>query len=200
MSTIRFINGSTLSIPATRTIQGATQWTKNPIPGKAGLFAAPFPGGVGSSWGFSLVDQVILPPAYAPGDYVLSWRWDCEITSQVWSNCGDVTIVPSGPSPPEPPSPAPAPTPSPVPPPPVPPTPKPTQRPLHLHAVQLCGSSVVEQHPMQGQAAVREAALAPAVHHISSAYHQRASGDVNPIWSHFEQAGRYSWAYVDDGD
>ena len=25
--------------------------------------------------------------------YVLGWRWDCEATAQVWSNCADVTLV-----------------------------------------------------------------------------------------------------------
>ena len=26
-------------------------------------------------------------------EYVLSWRWDCELTAQVWNACSDVTIV-----------------------------------------------------------------------------------------------------------
>ncbi len=40
-----------------------------------------------------IVDQVVVPKDLPPGDYVLGWRWDCEETSQVWSNCADVTIV-----------------------------------------------------------------------------------------------------------
>ena len=28
-----------------------------------------------------------------PGEYVLSWRWDCEQTPQVWNSCADVTIA-----------------------------------------------------------------------------------------------------------
>eukprot|EP00036_Acanthoecidae_sp_10tr_P012007 CAMPEP_0182917744 /NCGR_PEP_ID=MMETSP0105_2-20130417/1687_1 /TAXON_ID=81532 ORGANISM="Acanthoeca-like sp., Strain 10tr" /NCGR_SAMPLE_ID=MMETSP0105_2 /ASSEMBLY_ACC=CAM_ASM_000205 /LENGTH=475 /DNA_ID=CAMNT_0025054763 /DNA_START=27 /DNA_END=1454 /DNA_ORIENTATION=+ len=38
-------------------------------------------------------DEVIVPKDLAPGDYVLSWRWDCEETAQIWQNCADVTIV-----------------------------------------------------------------------------------------------------------
>ena len=29
----------------------------------------------------------------AAGEYVLGWRWDCEMSSQVWSSCADITIV-----------------------------------------------------------------------------------------------------------
>ena len=38
-----------------------------------------------------VVDKVRVPAALPPGDYVLSWRWDCEQTKQIWSSCGDVT-------------------------------------------------------------------------------------------------------------
>ena len=41
----------------------------------------------------SIVDRVHIPTSVAPGDYVLSWRWDCEESTQVWSACADVTIV-----------------------------------------------------------------------------------------------------------
>jgi hypothetical protein len=36
---------------------------------------------------------VVIPKDLAAGDYVLGWRWDCEESTQVWSNCADVTIV-----------------------------------------------------------------------------------------------------------
>ena len=26
------------------------------------------------------------------GHQVLSWRWDCEETAQIWANCADVSI------------------------------------------------------------------------------------------------------------
>lgn len=94
---VQFINGSTITIPVRRFTKGTSpagsQWTMNPIPSKESDFPPPFPGGVGSSWKFSLVDQLVLPKKFGPGDYLLSWRWDCEITPQVWTNCGDVTIT-----------------------------------------------------------------------------------------------------------
>ena len=39
-------------------------------------------------------DRVIIPATLAPGKYVLSWRWDCEETAQVWQSCADVNILP----------------------------------------------------------------------------------------------------------
>lgn len=39
-----------------------------------------------------VVDLVEVPNV-PRGDYVISWRWDCEQTPQVWSGCGDVAIV-----------------------------------------------------------------------------------------------------------
>lgn len=45
------------------------------------------------TWDFSIMDHVIVPPSIQPGDYLLSWRWDCEQTRQVWQNCADVRIV-----------------------------------------------------------------------------------------------------------
>jgi hypothetical protein len=43
---------------------------------------------------YSLVDKIVVPKT--PGDYVVSWRWDCEQTPQVWNTCADVTIVAGG--------------------------------------------------------------------------------------------------------
>ena len=37
--------------------------------------------------------QVVVPADIPAGDYVVGWRWDCEMTSQVWSNCADITVV-----------------------------------------------------------------------------------------------------------
>jgi hypothetical protein len=42
---------------------------------------------------FSVEDTVAVPKGIAAGEYVLSWRWDCEHSSQVWNTCADVTIV-----------------------------------------------------------------------------------------------------------
>jgi len=41
----------------------------------------------------NIVDQVQIPADLLPGDYVISWRWDCEQTPQIWSGCGDVTVT-----------------------------------------------------------------------------------------------------------
>jgi len=38
-----------------------------------------------------ITDEVKVPDVPA-GDYVLRWRWDCEMTPQVWAGCGDITI------------------------------------------------------------------------------------------------------------
>jgi len=94
-TTVRFVDGSTKTIPATRTTIAGRQWTRNPIPKDTAFFPAPFSGGSGVSWSFSLVDRMVLPSDLAAGDYTVSWRWDCELTPQVWTNCGDVAIVDS---------------------------------------------------------------------------------------------------------
>lgn len=38
-------------------------------------------------------DMVKIPAHLKPGKYVLGWRWDCEASAQVWSNCADVELV-----------------------------------------------------------------------------------------------------------
>lgn len=50
-------------------------------------------GACSSDWVVGLVsDMVLIPKDLKPGDYVLSWRWDCEETAQIWANCADVTV------------------------------------------------------------------------------------------------------------
>lgn len=41
---------------------------------------------------FNMVDSVQVPKDATPGQYILGFRWDCEQTSQVWTQCADVTI------------------------------------------------------------------------------------------------------------
>lgn len=41
---------------------------------------------------YSIVDQVKVP-ALEPGPYLLSWRWDCEQSHQIWQNCADIHVV-----------------------------------------------------------------------------------------------------------
>lgn len=41
---------------------------------------------------YSVVDRLVLPEDLPEGDYLLSWRWDCEETTQIWQNCADIHI------------------------------------------------------------------------------------------------------------
>eukprot|EP00440_Ansanella_granifera_P001336 gb/GFBE01001438.1/.p1 GENE.gb/GFBE01001438.1/~~gb/GFBE01001438.1/.p1 ORF type:complete len:387 (+),score=62.44 gb/GFBE01001438.1/:1-1161(+) len=41
---------------------------------------------------FAIEDTVKVPSDIPAGEYVLGWRWDCEMTSQVWNQCADITI------------------------------------------------------------------------------------------------------------
>lgn len=41
----------------------------------------------------NIVDRVVVPSHIAPGRYLLSWRWDCEQSPQVWQNCADIVVV-----------------------------------------------------------------------------------------------------------
>jgi len=40
---------------------------------------------------YSMTDVVKVPKVL--GRYMLSWRWDCEQTPQVWNSCADIVIV-----------------------------------------------------------------------------------------------------------
>ena len=42
---------------------------------------------------YDIVDQVVVPADLPAGDYLLSWRWDCEQTQQIWQNCADIRIA-----------------------------------------------------------------------------------------------------------
>ena len=37
--------------------------------------------------------DVVKVPYVKPGKYVVGFRYDCDATAQVWSNCADITIV-----------------------------------------------------------------------------------------------------------
>jgi hypothetical protein len=98
-------------IPAVRLSEGTyppgSTWTVNPIPIKEGEDGkqhrcfpgwpnkdpAPIPGVFGvypRKW--NVVDRVMVPTDLPDGDYLLSWRWDAEATSQIWQNCADIHI------------------------------------------------------------------------------------------------------------
>jgi len=108
---------------ANRTDVGTTpagsQWSKNPIPAcgspDGGWFdSAPgCPGGTQfeppaaglAGYGelvaapgdptllFSIGDNLQIPDDLEPGAYVLSWRWDCEQTTQIWNTCSSIDLV-----------------------------------------------------------------------------------------------------------
>jgi len=42
-------------------------------------------------WAFR--DLVAVPEDLEPGQYVLSYRWDCENTPQVWNSCANINVV-----------------------------------------------------------------------------------------------------------
>lgn len=50
----------------------------------------PAPGHTAAS--YALEDAVNVPVHILPGEYVLGFRWDCEMTSQIWQSCADITI------------------------------------------------------------------------------------------------------------
>ena len=102
----------------TGTFPKGSQWTKNPIPAcngddggyssnssvclKGTQFAPPKPGlfGFGVNhlfnvppFNWSIVDKVNIPKDLEPGHYVLSFRWDCEQTSQVWNSCASIKLI-----------------------------------------------------------------------------------------------------------
>lgn len=48
---------------------------------------------MGNTHSHGIRDVVKVPGHLRPGRYVLGWRYDCEATAQVWSNCADITLV-----------------------------------------------------------------------------------------------------------
>jgi hypothetical protein len=42
-----------------------------------------------------IVDVLKVPASLPAGRYVLGFRYDCEATAQVWSNCADIELVSS---------------------------------------------------------------------------------------------------------
>jgi hypothetical protein len=46
---------------------------------------------------FNIIDRVVIPEHLPAGQYMLSFRWDCEQTPQIWAQCADVTITKGAP-------------------------------------------------------------------------------------------------------
>lgn len=60
----------------------------------ASQFPAPCEKCEGVDWsGFSVRDVVKIPAHLKPGKYILGFRYDCEATAQVWTNCADVNLA-----------------------------------------------------------------------------------------------------------
>merc|ERR1712217_418047 len=93
------------AIQTNRTSRGinpeGSQWTKVPIPscsGPIGCADNPMPPAeraeyCGEIMDFHMVDLVKIPENLPLGEYVLSFRWDCEQTPQIWTQCADVKIT-----------------------------------------------------------------------------------------------------------
>lgn len=98
------------------TYPARSQWTKDPIPAcypgggyyspdgcNELQFPEPAPGlsGFGETadapgkalFLFNIVDKVQVPDDLEAGDYVLSFRWDCEQTPQIWNACSSIKLI-----------------------------------------------------------------------------------------------------------
>eukprot|EP00660_Eupelagonema_oceanica_P002132 gene2132-15220_t len=71
---------------------------KRPCPGCYG------DGRSGTATAWNVIDEYKVPADLAKGDYLISWRWDCEVNTQMYIQCLDAKVG-SGPAP----GPAPAP-------------------------------------------------------------------------------------------
>lgn len=98
------------------TTPGGSQWTRNPVPACEGAdggvyeesfydpsqhqctpqFEPSVEGvlghGIHNFLKIVIVDLVQMPADLPAGKYVLSHRWDCEQTMQVWSSCTDFSL------------------------------------------------------------------------------------------------------------
>eukprot|EP00746_Dinoflagellata_sp_MGD_P030095 gnl/MRDRNA2_/MRDRNA2_17129_c0_seq1.p1 gnl/MRDRNA2_/MRDRNA2_17129_c0~~gnl/MRDRNA2_/MRDRNA2_17129_c0_seq1.p1 ORF type:complete len:399 (+),score=55.23 gnl/MRDRNA2_/MRDRNA2_17129_c0_seq1:54-1199(+) len=125
--TLRWKDGSEENITGTYvsgdSVPDGSMWARNPLPvtptpefpapcksGASPPVRAPKaegeygtdPGHCAGAWPTSVIimDKVRVPADLPLGEYVLGWRWDCELTAQVWAACADITIESSIPSPP----------------------------------------------------------------------------------------------------
>ena len=117
--TLKWNDGRTEEIEPVYVTEGVlptgSMWALNPLPQSAADFPprcqagaeppvrAPMargeygynPGPCAGNWPTTVIimDHVRVPRGIEPGEYVLGWRWDCELTAQVWNACSDITIV-----------------------------------------------------------------------------------------------------------
>lgn len=57
--------------------------------------------GMWGPYNLEIVDKVQVPHDLPQGDYVLSFRWDCEESNQIWASCADIAVRSAHPSKPE---------------------------------------------------------------------------------------------------
>ena len=71
-------------VRATRTRGGTfplnSQWTEIPVEWKDRSTV-------------HILDKVQVPVNLEPGEYVLSFRWDCFFSSQIWNTCANIEII-----------------------------------------------------------------------------------------------------------
>jgi len=82
-------DGLTASRPGSTCPPGTAQFLE-PLIGISGFGG----NGVGEGvFDWSVFDTVVVPEDIPAGEYLLSWRWDCEESFQVWQNCADVVVA-----------------------------------------------------------------------------------------------------------
>jgi len=78
-------NDNWVAQPIIKTNEGTTpegsEWVKINLPSHGG----------GIHWAFK--DLVEIPEDLEPGEYVLSFRWDCQQSPQVWNSCANIQVV-----------------------------------------------------------------------------------------------------------
>lgn len=85
------VSGHRTEVQALQTTQGTfpegSMWRSNPIvPHREE--------GSSSDYGHGhIYDEVRVPEHLEPGEYVLSFRWDCKCSPQVWTACANIEIV-----------------------------------------------------------------------------------------------------------
>jgi hypothetical protein len=83
-------SNNTRSAPNGQLCEGRTQFPE-PLPFVSGFVVnTTFP--ERSITSFNIVDLMHVPENLEPGKYLLSWRWDCEQSPQIWQNCADIVI------------------------------------------------------------------------------------------------------------
>ena len=74
-------------VPLSHVCGGCQTQFPPPLPGLYG-WGTDYKPGPNNHWPFFIIDRLQVPLGLPSGDYVLSWRWDCEQGAQVWTTCG----------------------------------------------------------------------------------------------------------------